>query len=92
MYVDELIGQDTVNTLPPATIKACADHCDVSKSLETGVAEAHNLIESLKDPDININIDAVMSELLVEGIDKFVQPFESLMNSLEEKVKVLSPV
>jgi transaldolase len=92
MYVNELIGQDTVNTLPPATIKACADHCDVSDSLKTGVAEAQNLIESLKDPDININLDAVMSELLVEGIDKFVKPFQSLMNSLEEKVKVLSPV
>jgi transaldolase len=92
MYVNELIGHDTVNTLPPATIKACADHCHVSDSLETGVAEAQNLIESLKDPDININLDAVMSELLVEGIDKFVQPFQSLMNSLEEKLKVLSPV
>lgn len=92
MYVNELIGHDTVNTLPPGTIKACADHCHVSDSLETGVAEAHNLIQSLKDPDININIEAVMSELLVEGIDKFVKPFQSLMNSLEEKLKVLSPV
>ncbi len=92
MYVNELIGHDTVNTLPPDTIKACADHCHVSDSLETGVAEAQNLIESLKDPDININLDGVMSELLVEGIDKFVKPFQSLMNSLEEKLKVLSPV
>ncbi|MFN6567230.1 transaldolase [Dendronalium sp. ChiSLP03b] len=92
MYVDELIGPDTVNTLPPSTIKACADHCDVANRVETNVEEAYQLIESLKDPDININIDAVMDELLVEGIDKFVQPFQSLMNSLEEKVKVLSPV
>ncbi|MEA5579209.1 transaldolase [Anabaena sp. UHCC 0451] len=92
MYVDELIGADTVNTLPPATIIACAEHCDVSDRLETGIEAAYNLMESLKDSDININIDAVMSELLVEGIDKFVQPFQSLMNSLEEKVKVLSPV
>jgi len=90
MYVDELIGPDTVNTLPPATITACADHCEVANRVETGVAEAYQLIESLKD--INIDINAVMDELLIEGINKFVQPFQSLMNSLEGKVKLLSPV
>ncbi|GBE93447.1 transaldolase [Nostoc cycadae] len=92
MYVDELIGHDTVNTLPPSTIAACADHCDVGDRVETKVKEAYQLIESLKDPDINIDINTVMDELLVEGIDKFVQPFKSLMNSLENKVKLLSPV
>jgi transaldolase len=92
MYVNELIGPDTVNTLPPATIKACADHCDVANRLETGIEEAYTLLENLKDPDINIDLGKVMDELLVEGIDKFVQPFQSLMNSLEEKIKVLSPV
>lgn len=92
MYVDALIGSDTVNTLPPATIVACADHCDVASRLETGVEEAYQLIESLRDPDIDINIDAVMKELLIEGIDKFVKPYQSLMNSLEDKVKLLSPV
>ncbi|BAY63461.1 transaldolase [Calothrix brevissima NIES-22] len=92
MYVDELIGPDTVNTLPPATIGACADHCNVANRIETGIQEAYNLIDNLKDPDININIDTVMEELLTEGIDKFVQPFQSLMNSLEGKVKLLSPV
>jgi len=92
MYVDELIGRDTVNTLPPSTIAACADHCDVGDRVETKVEEAYQLIESLKDPDIDIDINTVMDELLVEGIDKFVQPFKSLMNSLENKVKLLSPV
>ncbi|RAM52751.1 MAG: transaldolase [Hapalosiphonaceae cyanobacterium JJU2] len=92
MYVDELIGQDTVNTLAPATIEACADHCDVANRVETDVDEAYNLIENLKDPDVNIDINAVMDELLTEGIDKFVKPFQSLMDSLENKVKQLSPV
>ena len=91
MYVDELIGPDTVNTLPPATIEACADHCNVASRIETGVEEAYNLIESLKDPDINIDINKAMDELLVDGIDKFVKPFESLMGSLETKVRQLSP-
>ncbi|MCC5657767.1 transaldolase [Nostoc sp. XA010] len=92
MYIEELIGRDTVNTVPPATIKACADHCNVGDRLETNVDNAYTLIENLKDPDINIDLDAVMDELLVDGIDKFIQPFQSLMNSLEEKIKVLSPV
>ncbi|MEH2140096.1 transaldolase [Nostoc sp.] len=92
MYIEELVGQDTVNTVPPATIKACADHCNVSDRLETDVDNAYTLLENLKDSDINIDLDAVMDELLDEGIDKFIQPFQSLMNSLEEKIKVLSPV
>lgn len=92
MYFDELIGPETVNTLPPATIEACADHCNVANRLETNLEEAYNLMESLKDPDVNIDINTVMDELLTEGIDKFVKPFQSLMDSLEKKVKQLSPV
>ncbi|MDF5723003.1 MAG: transaldolase [Rhizonema sp. PD37] len=91
MYVNELVGLDTVNTLPPATIEACSDHCDIANRLETGVEEAYSLIESLKEPDININLDQVMNTVLDEGIDKFVQPFQSLMSSMEEKVKQLAP-
>ncbi|MEM7714081.1 MAG: transaldolase [Cyanobacteria bacterium P01_A01_bin.68] len=92
MYVDELIGKETVNTLPPVTIEACADHCDVESRVETDVEAAYKLIESLKDPDINIDLDTVMDELLTEGIDKFIKPFQSLISSLEDKVKQLSPV
>jgi transaldolase len=89
MYVDSLIGPDTVNTLPPATIEACADHCDVADRLGSNVEDAHTLISSLGDPDININLPEVMDELLADGIDKFVQPFDSLMHSLREKAKSL---
>jgi len=92
MYVDELVGPDTVNTLPPSTIEACADHCNPTNRIETDVEEAYNLIENLKAADININLDQVMDELLVEGIEKFVQPFQSLIKSLEEKINQLSPV
>ena len=92
MYVDGLVGPDTVNTLPPSTIDACVDHCDVASRIESDVDQAYNLIESLKDPDINIDLDQVMTELLHEGIDKFVQPFHSLMKALEEKINRLSPV
>ncbi|CBN55977.1 MULTISPECIES: transaldolase [Kamptonema] len=92
MYVDELVGPETVNTLPPSTIEACFDHCDVAPRIETNVQEAYNLIANLKDPDIDINLDQVMTDLLLDGIDKFVQPFQSLMNSLEDKVQRLAAV
>jgi transaldolase len=92
MYVDELIGPDTVNTLPPSTIKACADHCDVENRVATHVDEARRVIASLSDPDIYINLDQVMAELLEDGIVKFVQPFESLLSSLQEKVQRLATV
>ncbi|MEW6493282.1 MAG: transaldolase [Cyanobacteriota bacterium] len=92
MYVDELVGPDTVNTLPPNTIEACADHCHPANRIETDVEKAYHLIESLKDPDIDINLDEVMDELLQDGIDKFIKPFESLISSLEDKVKHLAAV
>lgn len=92
MYVDELVGADTVNTLPPNTIEACADHCDPANRIESNVEEAQKVIYALADDDVNINLDEVMDELLEQGIDKFVKPFESLMSSLEEKVKQLATV
>ena len=93
MYVNELVGPNTVNTLPPTTIKACADHCDLSANrIETGIREADQLMKSLKEPDIQIDLAQVMAELLEEGIDKFAQPFQSLIQSLENKTKQLSPV
>lgn len=92
MYIDELVGTDTVNTLPPATIEACADHCDPANRIESDIEDAYSEIEMLKDPDVNIDLDEVMNELLDEGIDKFVKPFESLISSLESKVKQLAAV
>ncbi|WP_299405351.1 transaldolase [Acaryochloris sp. IP29b_bin.148] len=92
MYVDELVGPDTVNTLPPNTIQACADHCDVANRVEQDMGTAYEIIANLSNPEINLDLDQVMAELLAEGIDKFVQPFRSLLNSLEEKVKRLTVV
>ena len=90
MYVDELIGKDTVNTLPPKTIEACADHCSVEGDrIEFNIDDAHQVIDSLATH--GIDLDQVMDELLAEGIEKFVKPFESLMNSLTLKVKKLTP-
>jgi len=87
MYVDELIGPDTVNPLPPVTIEACADHCDLDNRIETGLVGVHQLMATL--PEVGIDLEAVMEELLDEGITKFVQPYESLIVSLETKARQL---
>ena len=92
MYVDELVGVDTVNTLPPNTIEACVDHCDPANRIETDLETAQKVIDTLKDDAVDIDLDLVMDELLEEGIDKFIKPFESLMSSLESKVKQLATV
>ena len=92
MYVDELVGTDTVNTLPPDTIDACVDHCDPGDRIETDLDAAHKVIDGLKDDAVDIDLDTVMDDLLEEGIDKFIKPFESLMSSLETKVKQLAAV
>ena len=92
MYVDELVGPDTVNTLPPNTIDACVDHCDPASRIESDLAAAYQVIDGLKDSDVDIDLDAVMDALLEEGIDKFIKPFESLMSSLESKVEQLAAV
>jgi len=89
LYVDQLVGPDTVNTLPPATIEACADHCDVASRIETDGEAAHALLANLQD--WGIDLDHVMAELLEDGITKFVQPFDSLMASLAAKVQQLTP-
>ncbi|MBP0001823.1 MAG: transaldolase [Cyanobacteria bacterium SID2] len=90
MYVDELIGANTVNTLPPKTIEACADHCHIANRIETHVEAAQQVLDNLSEA--GIEIDTVMNELLEEGIDKFIKPFESLMASLDEKVNQLALV
>ncbi|MEO1339713.1 MAG: transaldolase [Cyanobacteria bacterium J06635_13] len=92
MYVDELVGPDTVNTLPPNTIDACVDHCDPASRIESNLDGAYQVIDGLKDDAVNIDLDQVMAALLDEGIDKFIKPFESLMSSLESKVEQLAAV
>jgi transaldolase len=92
-YVNTLVGQHTVNTMPISTLQACADHCDIMPgAVETEVDEAKRLLASLSDEDIHIDLDQVMEELLTEGIDKFVQPFDSLMTAIRQKAEGFTPV
>ncbi len=89
LYVNELIGPNTVNTMPPNTIEACADHCEIASRIESNLEEAYQALETL--PEIGINLNQVMADLLEDGIDKFIKPFDSLLASLEAKIKQLTP-
>ncbi len=89
LYVNELIGPNTVNTLPPSTLEACADHCEIASRIESNLEEAYQALATLSE--IGINLNQVMADLLEDGIDKFIKPFNSLLASLEAKVKQLTP-
>ncbi|MEA3401975.1 MAG: transaldolase [Armatimonadota bacterium] len=84
-YVEPLIGPKTVNTLPMRTIDAYRDHGDPEDRLEEGVDEAREVLELL--PEVGIDIDEVTAQLVDEGIEKFNNPFDELMATLEAAVR-----
>jgi transaldolase/glucose-6-phosphate isomerase len=85
LYVDELIGSDTVNTMPEQTLRAFADHGNVRRTIDENVEEAERLIASL--PDAGIDLDQVTAKLLEEGIDAFSKDYEKLLQAVEAKVQ-----
>ena len=87
MYVEELIGPDTVNTLPPATLEAFRDHGVVARTVDTRLEEAEQTIAALGA--IGISIAEVTDKLLVEGLASFQKSFETLSAGLEGKARAL---
>jgi transaldolase len=86
VYVEELIGPQTVNTMPLATVEAFADHGEARRTVDQGVDEARAVIRSLGE--VGIDFDEVTRELQVEAVDKFVEPFRKLLGRIEEKLEV----
>ena len=82
-YIDSLIGPDTINTVPPETIDAYRDHGDPKLRLDQDVEEANWIMERL--PELGINIDKVAQQLEDEGVRKFNEPFDKLMEALTKK-------
>ncbi len=83
LYVDSLIGPDTVSTSPPTTIDSFLDHGTVANALEQEVVHAHQQIASLRD--LGIDLDAITQTLQDTGVESFAQSFESLMEGIERK-------
>jgi len=88
MYVEPLIGPNTVNTVPLETLNAYRDHGHPEPRLEQGVQEAQQTLQSLKG--LGIEIDAVTQQLEDEGVTKFIEPFDKLLASLENKQRSIS--
>lgn len=83
-YVEPLIGEFTVNTLPEKTIDAFRDHGRAADTLGDGVAEARRTMARLAA--VGIDIEEVTDRLLAEGVEKFADPFDRLLASLEERM------
>lgn len=83
LYVDSLIGPDTVNTVPPATLQAFLDHGIVASTLGPGVDEARAQLTRLAG--LGIDLDAITQKLQDEGVAAFARSFETLMASIAEK-------
>jgi transaldolase / glucose-6-phosphate isomerase len=82
MYVEELIGPDTVDTVPPATLAAFREHGEVRRSLDQDVAGARAALRALADEGIDLR--AVTQELETEGVELFEKSFDSLLQTLRK--------
>ena len=87
MYVEQLIGPNTVNTMPPQTVDAFRDHGEVARTVDKDVDEAQATIDKLAAQ--GISIDDVTSKLLVDGIASFQKSYDSLIAGLQTKTKAL---
>ncbi|MCW3065420.1 MAG: transaldolase [Solirubrobacterales bacterium] len=83
LYVDNLIGPETVNTMPPETIEAFQDHGTVALTLEKDVDEARRLLDRLAEA--GVDYDDVVKVLEDEGVKKFADSFKELLEDVKEK-------
>jgi transaldolase len=89
MYVEDLIGPDTVDTMPPATIEAFRDHGVVDRTVDKKVAAAEGLLKEIEA--VGIRVNDVTEKLLVDGIASFQKSFDELIAGLEAKIGSLAP-
>jgi transaldolase len=84
MYVEALIGPDTVDTMPPQTIDAFRDHGIVARTVDADIARERRAIADLES--LGISLVSVTDKLLVDGLASFQKSFEGLLERLEQKV------
>ncbi|MBI3775923.1 MAG: transaldolase [Gammaproteobacteria bacterium] len=89
LYVDSLIGPDTVNTVPPATYKAFKEHGHAAPTLEQGLADAELHLAALDA--LHIDMKQVTEQLEKDGVKLFADSFNDLLNAIETKLKSLTP-
>ena len=87
LYVDELIGPDTVNTLPDNTLVAFADHGTLARRVDADVDEARAVWAAL--PNVGVDMEDVAAQLEREGVSSFQKSFDELITALESKADTL---
>jgi transaldolase len=85
MYVEELAGRDTVNTMPPATVKALIAGAAIEPRLHNGGAEAVSLISKVNA--LGVPTEQLLKELQVAGVKSFSDSYRELLQSIETKRK-----
>ena len=83
LYVEELIGRDTVNTMPEETIEAFQDHGEVELTIERDIDEAHRVFEQVEAA--GVSVDDVTRVLEEEGVQKFADSFKELLDGIRAK-------
>ena len=83
LYVDALIGRDTVNTIPPETLEAFNDHGHPAATLDTDIDSARGQLAQLEK--LGISLDRITDELVSEGVDKFAEAADQLFAALADK-------
>jgi len=87
LYAEELIGPDTVDTMPLETIENFKDHGRAELTIENNIPQAKAELEMLES--VGIHYDAVTQQLLDEGVQKFADSFHQLFQGIEEKKKAI---
>ena len=90
IYVEELIGPDTVNTMPPQTLTAFRDHGEVRRTVDVDLEGALRTLAALEDA--GVSMQEVTDQLLVEGLASFQKSFDTLIAGLERKAAALGRV
>jgi transaldolase len=88
LYVDELIGPDTVNTMPPATLQAFNRHGRVERTLDRGLEHAHALFRRL--PELGVPVGSLIDQLEEEGVRAFARSYDGLLETLEARRQALA--
>ena len=88
LYVDELIGPHTVNTLPPETLEAFLDHGNAARTVDADVEQARQHLAQLAG--LGIDLGEVTTQLMGEGVDAFADSFDELMSGIAEKAAAIA--
>ncbi len=83
MYVENLVGPDTVNTMPKSTIEDVMDHAEIRETIEEGLDEARQLFSDLEEA--GIGYEDVTDVLEMEGVQKFADSFDELIGEIEQQ-------